>query len=363
MNLRAIRSLALAVPLIFVPLCARPEAVRTLRAQIAEASTRPFAVENLLGTMRVTTGSEDAVVVVATVHAENDRLASAVRLEEVRGDGDLPTLRVRYPTSPRVLRYPRAERNGRDWSGFALFSSSAAERYDGQRYRISTRRGALLFTDLEVRVPARVAAATYRQHVGLLDAAGLAGKLSFRVVSADLRLERLSGDVDVEGTSGDTRASRISGTWRSDFSSGDCEIERFEGASAAFHTSSGDVGARGIAAGRLTIDTSSGDADIRDADVGALETHSSSGDLTFESTGRRLARVRAESSSGNVRLELPADASFQADADQSSGEMRVRFGDGERRYRRGDLVSFRRGTGGADIRVSTSSGDLTIDPR
>jgi uncharacterized cupin superfamily protein len=43
--------------------------------------------------------------------------------------------------------------------------------------------------------------------------------------------------------------------------------------------------------------------------------------------------------------------------------MRVRFDGGERRYRRGDLVSFRRGAGGADIRVRTSSGDFTIDPR
>jgi hypothetical protein len=43
--------------------------------------------------------------------------------------------------------------------------------------------------------------------------------------------------------------------------------------------------------------------------------------------------------------------------------MRVRFDDGERRYRRGDLVSFRRGTGGVEIRVTTSSGDFTIDPR
>jgi hypothetical protein len=43
--------------------------------------------------------------------------------------------------------------------------------------------------------------------------------------------------------------------------------------------------------------------------------------------------------------------------------MRVRFEDGERKYRRGELVSFRRGTGGAEIRVRTSSGDFTIDPR
>ncbi len=43
--------------------------------------------------------------------------------------------------------------------------------------------------------------------------------------------------------------------------------------------------------------------------------------------------------------------------------MRVGFSDGERRYRRKELVSYRRGSGGADIRVTTSSGDFTIEPR
>jgi hypothetical protein len=43
--------------------------------------------------------------------------------------------------------------------------------------------------------------------------------------------------------------------------------------------------------------------------------------------------------------------------------MRVGFADGQPGYRREELVSYRRGTGGADIRVSTSSGDFTIVPR
>lgn len=362
MNPRPIRLLGLLAVLTFVPLRARPEAVRTLRAQVANASSSAFAVENLLGTMRVIAGSGDAVVVVATVHSENGALASAVRLEEVRGDGGVPTLRLRYPATRRVLRYPRRE-HGHHWDGLFLFGEGRIERYDGARYRVSSHRGTLLYADVEVQVPARVVAATFRENVGLLEAEGVAGKLSFRVVSADLRLDRLSGDVEVTGTSGDTRASRISGTWRSNFSSGDCEMERFEGSSATLQTSSGDVGARGVVAEQLTIDTSSGDAHIRDADVEALEAHASSGDLTFESAGRRLARFRARSSSGDVHLRLAPDASFQAEADQSSGEMRVRFGDGERRYRRGELVAFRRGAGGADIRVTTSSGDFTIDPR
>lgn len=364
MNSRSTAWLGLLVVIAFVPPSAQAEAERALRVQLPAASTRPFAVENLLGSMRVTSGSADAVVVVATVHAEDDALASAVRLEEVRGDDGVRTIRVRYPSTPRVLRYPRRARHGgHEWNGFLFFGDANSERYDGHRYRVSPHRGTLLYADVEIQVPARVAEAVFLERVGELQAEGLEGKLSFRVSSADLRLDRLRGDVDVSGSSGDIRASNISGAWRSHFSSGDCALERFEGSSAAFHTSSGDVVVRGLVADRLSIETSSGDAHIRDGDVRELDAEASSGDLSFDSAGQRLARATVHSSSGDVQLALAADASFHAEADQSSGDMRVRFEDGERRYRRRELVSFRRGTGGADIRVRTSSGDFTIDPR
>lgn len=363
MNSRPTAWLGLLAVIAFVPPGAQAEAERTLRVQLPAASTRPFAVENLLGSMRVTSGSADAVVVVAMVHAEDDALASAVRLEEVRGDDGVRTLRVRYPSTTRVLRYPPARRGGHEWNGFLFFGDANGERYDGRRYRVSPHRGTLLYADVEIQVPARVAEATFLERVGELQAEGLEGKLSFRVSSADLRLDRLRGDLDVSGSSGDIRASNISGAWRSDFSSGDCALEKFEGSSAAFHASSGDVMVRGLVADRLSIETSSGDAHIRDGDVRELDAEASSGDLSFDSAGQRLARATVHSSSGDVQLALAADASFHAEADQSSGDMRVRFDGGERRYRRGDLVSFRRGTGGADIRVRTSSGDFTIDPR
>jgi hypothetical protein len=363
MSSLSVRHVGLLAALALCPLAIRAEATRTLRREIPNAASRGVAIENLLGTMRVTAAAGDAIVVVATVHAEDDTLASSVRLEEVRGDGGVPTLRVRYPTAPRVLRYRSSDRDDDDWDGFLMFGDRDSERYDGHRYRISARRGTLLYADVEVQLPAHAAGATFRELVGELVADGLEGKLAFRVNSADVRLSRLRGDIDVSGSSGDTRASRISGTWRSEFSSGDCKLEEFEESSVLFHTSSGDVDARDVVADRLSVETSSGDARIRDADVRELQSNASSGDLSFESSGRRLVRVRANSSSGDVHLALATDASFHAEADQSSGDMRVRFDDGERRYRSGDLVSFRRGTGGADIQVTTSSGDFTIDPR
>ena len=364
MSSRNLRFLGIAVLTLSAPI-ARAEATRTLHARIAGAANREFAVENLLGSMRVTAGAGDEVVVTATVHAESDELASAVRLEEVRGEHGIPTIRVRYPATRRALRYDDPEdRHDHDhWPRFLSFGNFDGTRYDGRTYRVSTHHGELLYADVEVRVPPRLAAATFRELVGRLEADGLQGRLAFRVNSADIRITRLRGEIDLAGSSGDTRASDISGSWRSDFSSGDCEITGLQGASATFKTSSGDVRARSIAADRVSVDTSSGDYTFQDADFREVETDASSGDLVIESLGKRLERMRVESSSGDIRLTLPEDASFRAEADQSSGEMRVDFSDGERGYRREELVTYRRGTGGADIRASTSSGDFTIVPR
>jgi hypothetical protein len=362
MSARPLRFLGIAVLAVSAPI-ARAEVARSLNARIPGAAGREFAVENLLGTMHVTAGSGSDVVVTATVHAASDELASQVRLEEVRGDRGVPTLRVRYPTARRTLRYDAPGNRGDSWPGFLSFGDYESCHYDGNTYHVSSRRGELLYADVEVQVPPQLAAATFRELAGLVEADGLQGKLAFRVDSADLRLSHLRGEIDLAGSSGDTRASDITGSWRSEFSSGDCELSRLEGPSASFRTSSGDVRVRSLIADRVSVDTSSGDYSFRDADIREIETDASSGDLSIESRGNRLERVRAESSSGDVRLSLPVDASFRAEADQSSGDMRVGFTDGQRGYRRDELVSFRRGTGGADIRVSTSSGDFTIDPR
>jgi Putative adhesin len=339
------------------------EAERTLRAEIPDAAHGAFAVENLVGAMHVTAGTGDSVSVVATVHAESGALAGAVRLERVAGDAGAVTLHVRYPEDERTLRYPERGENG-DWS-FDLFSFSSGDghRYQGRTYRVSRSRGRLLYVDLEVRLPARVAAGRFLNLVGRIEASGLEGKLAFDVASADVRLERLRGQIALHGTSGDVTASDIGGVWSSEFNSGDCSIRGFRGESLSFRTTSGDVAARDIEASRVRIQTTSGDYSIRDADIVDLEASATSGNVEIDDRGSRLARVRIDATSGDVVLRLPRDASFQADANLSSGDIRIDYGDVHPPVDDQNRGVYRHGTGGAEIRVKTTSGNLTIEPR
>jgi hypothetical protein len=358
------KMLALAAAAVLLPAAAlAADATRTLRAELTASEIESFSVENLAGTMRIGPSADPSaakVTVVATVVAQSEELAAGVKLEKVPGAKGPVGLRVRYPEGVRTVRYRAPHERG---EGVALdFFSSTTLDYDGRTYRVAPGHGKRVWVDLEVRVPARLEHAFFRNLAGLIEAEGVEGSLSFDVASADLDLRRLAGALTLEGSSGDIRAEDIRGTWRSEFSSGDCRLERFDGEAISWKTSSGDVHGRGLRAARIAIDTSSGDVSLRGADVEELSGESSSGDLRVDVEGSRLRTIRAHTSSGDVTLRLPPDASFDAAADQSSGDMRIGFSDGASTLRHEKLVAYRRGSAAARIRVETSSGDVNILP-
>jgi hypothetical protein len=345
---------ALAVP----PAAAGAETVRTIKAELSGADASRFAVENLVGAMRIAPGSGPAVEVVATVHAETAELADAVRLERVDPGGGAATLRVRYPYD-KVSTFRYRERS--DDGGFFGWSSSESYDYDGHRVRVNRGKGTWLHADVEIRVPAAKIQGSFVQWIGDIDADSLQGELRFRVASADLKLRRLDGAITLEGSSGDIRARDIKGTWSSEFSSGDCDLAGFEGDTISVHTTSGDAALRSVKAKRADFESTSGDLRLIDADLQELQAEASSGDVTFEATGAGLREVGIRTSSGDVSLRLPSNLSFDVDADQSSGDMDVRFSGGTEVNHRSRVVGYRHG-GGARIHVRTSSGDLTVSP-
>lgn len=336
------------------------DTVRTLKAELSGPDAAHFAVDNLVGTMRISAGSGAAVTVVATVYAESAELADAVRLERVAGEGGAAALRVRYPYDKvSTFRY-RAPSDDGDLVG--AWASSSDYDYDGHHVRVSRGRGKWLHADLEIQVPAGRLRAGFRNLEGLLEADGLQGQLHFEVSSADMRLLRLDGDIELDGSSGDVRARDIKGNWKSDFSSGDTDLDGFEGGSLSFEASSGDIVLRSVRAKKADFDTSSGDVRLVDANLEEFSAKATSGDVALQAVGSGLKQVRITTSSGDVHLRLPAAAAFEVDADQSSGDMVVGFSDGESVNRHENLVGYRHGAGGARIRVKTSSGDLTISP-
>ncbi|MCI4355287.1 MAG: DUF4097 domain-containing protein [Thermoplasmata archaeon] len=356
----ALAGLVLAAPASFTR---AEEVVRTIRAELpstASAGGQRFSVENFVGTMRIREGDVATVTAVATVYAESQALADAVRIEPVSGS-DGTTLRVRYPYD-RVSTFRYREPGDHSDGLWHSFESSSTYHYDGRSVKVNRGHGTWLHADVEVQVPRGETNGRFVNLVGLVEAEGLRGKLRFEVASADLRIARLEGTLELEGSSGDVRARDIKGTWRSDFSSGDVRLDGFDGESLELHASSGDFAIRNVKARRIVTETNSGDAKFLDADVEEFAAKATSGDIELEDVGQRLKTAEVSTSSGDVTLRLPRDASFDATTRQSSGDTRLGFRDGVSIEQHESQIAYHRGDHGARIRVRTSSGDFSLAP-
>src|SRR5882672_418147 len=184
----ALSVLALALPAPDVS----AETTRTIRLELPAEDAGHFAVENLAGTMRVAPGTGPVLVAIATIHAEDDDLANAMKFERVLDERGVPTLRVRYPLDREgTIRYPaRGTRDLGIVGGFFGGSSTRTE-YDEHKVKVSESQGVLLYADVEVQVPRQpLAHATFKNHVGPLEGHDVEGKIVFDTASGDVSLSR-----------------------------------------------------------------------------------------------------------------------------------------------------------------------------
>jgi hypothetical protein len=325
------------------------EANRSLRVTLVADPASPFSVENLAGKMTVVATDGDAVVAVATVHAESEDLAAAMHFEQVTGSNGEPTLRVRYPLDRHgTIRY-RA-------------GGHSKVEYDGRTVDVSSTGGVMVYADVEVSVPRRALSATFRNYVGSLSAEGASGKILLDTASADITARNLDGTVKADCGSGDVRAQQLKGSFTCDTGSGSCRVDGFDGDDLKLDTGSGAVRVVRVTAARIHADTGSGSIRIERADTGEFLGDTGSGTIEFEATGTRLQRVRGDTGSGDIRLRLPADASFELVADQGSGDLSCAFKDAQPIVKKRTVVGYRRGDGRIRIDVDTGSGDVTVTP-
>jgi hypothetical protein len=347
---------------------ARAESTRQLRVQLSGDPGRAFAIENLAGTMTVSVGSSDAVVAVATVHAESEELASAMRFEQVAGRDGVPTLRVRYPVDRhRAFRYgagPSRSDGVLSWLeaiAGALGGGSSME-YDGAHVSVSSNRGVVLYADVDVKVPPRVLDAVFRNRVGPLSGEGVRGRLRFDTGSGTVTVRALDGQVVADTGSGDVHAQDLKGSFTCDTGSGNCEVTGFSGDTLSCDTGSGDVRVVRVDARKVKLDTGSGNVSVREAEADELVADTGSGDVEVELEGSRLQRANADTGSGNVRFRLGEGASFHLRASTGSGDVISRYADAEAIRDGRKVVGYRRGDGRIRINADTGSGDVLLEP-
>lgn len=203
------------------------------------------------------------------------------------------------------------------------------------------------------------------------------GKLTVNTTSGDIKvLQATAKDISLETTSGNGQVNGTFDSFQFKATSGDFTSEnlvsqktsfgtssgnvRIKGSvgDMEFHSSSGDLVSDAITATSARVESSSGKAVLK-GNPGNVVSRHTSGDLTLEYS-EFAADIRAESSSGNVTIKLPANAEFAVRYDASSGRPTIDFPvtiqgtQGDHKLE-GVVVSDKH-----KINVSASSGDLKI---
>jgi hypothetical protein len=185
-------------------------------------------------------------------------------------------------------------------------------------------------------------------------------RLEVKTASGDVKIAgeaTLSGPVRVSTSSGDVRVGGGVHELIVQTASGDVRAAGSPLAGFEADTASGDVT---LVAGsaKAIVDTTSGDIRLEKL-TGDLSADTSSGDVW--ATWNQLpvgSKVRARTSSGDVRLRLPDGTPLKGEIDTTSGRIRSQFP--AKADKRGHTLTFQATGDGVELDVRTSSGDVSL---
>ena len=167
--------------------------------------------------------------------------------------------------------------------------------------------------------------------------------------------DQLLATLDVETTSANVR---ISGSYVQEVevstTSGNVELTGVDTAELSVSTTSGNVSGD-AAVLQAEVETTSGDVSLHTARGESIQLGSTSGDLCLSVADPAVSEIELDTVSGDVSLELPAGLGFTLTFDTVSGDLNT--GSHSLIMRDGRYLS---GSGGCEIEVDTTSGDLSL---
>lgn len=244
---------------------------------------------------------------------------------------------IEFATWDRLEVQIRGEA-GDDVEDVEITSSS-----NGVQVRIHNRKNSRHIddTDLYLRVPETVSIEADSVSADITVNGNRGDNIMLNTVSGDLQIEAAPQRLELQSVSGD--------------------IE-FEGSAArsSAESVSGEITLIGVA-GEVSISTVSGDVALEAGEVRRGRFESVSGDMTLELSLEDGGRMTCDSMSGDVKVRLPAKQQAEFTAQSYSGDINTDFGDSVRVSKGpGVMLQHREGDNGAQIRLESFSGDISI---
>lgn len=362
------RNLAVFLALTITLGASGAEHTETTTKRFSGASGMIVDLENLSGQVTLRGGSGE-IVIEGTVHAESSSLASKLRID-IAEKGDRVVVRALYPVDEhRTYSYPGSD--GASWGG------SSSSRYQGEKVKVTSRKGVTLYADFVIQLPSGVGASV-RNVVGDVDAAdidgpfnadtgsgkirssGGLGNLDADTGSGDVEVQNHRGDINADTGSGDVSLSLVQGSIIVDTGSGDVTIEDSNGERIDADTGSGDVSLLDVE-GEISADTGSGRVEGRDLRVtGDLRVDTGSGGISLEGDFSQVESMEIDAGSGGVDLRATALPGLDLDISTGSGGIDVDLAGLEILEKDRGTLRARTGGGGVRVSIDTGSGGVSI---
>lgn len=343
---------------------------KTLALERALAPGQAVGIENLLGTVILKGGHDErkmrleaVVVAEAETREEASALAETVSLKTRERNGR-PWIHVAYPVDRHAaFRLPRAEGQGiARWLAPLFKKSSVGAVYDDRAVQIGHNRGAVaLAVHLTVNVPHDVDTAV-RQFLGSVQSTLVRGRLDLQNVEGNIVATRTYGSLQARTGGGNVSVLTAHGEGVSvQTGAGGIELVDVKTERVALDTDSGSIETRDLRAADLSVRAGSGTVELVDVEASRLEVATGSADVDLSPRLQRIQEAAIRSVSGDVTLRIGEIAPF--DLHVESGEVKSRGLDLASAEAAGGVARLRRGTGGAELRVATDTGEVILRTR
>ena len=196
-------------------------------------------------------------------------------------------------------------------------------------------------TDLYLRIP----------ETASIEAEGVSCDISVDGVHGkNITLNTVSGDLIIDAEPARLELSSVSG---------DIELEG-DIARSSIESVSGDI-TMNSTSGEVSVSTVSGDLTLDGGKINRGRFESVSGEVSLSLSLEDGGRLTCDSMSGDVSLRLPSSQEAEFSAQSYSGDIRTDFGKSISASRGpGTMLEHRVGDNGAQIRLETFSGDISI---
>jgi len=321
-------------------------------------------LRNLVGRITVTGHSGAGFQV--TVKPGGKDAASGVPELNVKEDGDLAALTLRFPEAKRFV-YPALGSGSTssidpdDHGGSDSWLGDLMRGIFGKRITVAgSGSGLELWADVEIRVPAD-GSVVVRHGVGFVEAQDVSGKLVLEVHAGSIEARKVRGELHAESGSGAIEVEQVEGKLTLGTGSGPVVAKDVRGAQASFATGSGQVTLERVESESLDVATGSGGVDAEGIGAGKASVATGSGNVSFAFSRMGAGPFDVATGSGLVALVVPRGASMDVRAETGSGGIDLDLGGDMKVVRQAkDEVQFTTGGGETRVRIGTGSGSVRI---